>query len=403
MHRAAPEDRGSSRWRRAFGRALLIGLAAFANALAARAAIDLEVEPTIATVGEPVLVFGATDCETYTVNVGDGAPAANFDGPSTFSLTHAYTQPGVYQVLVLGTACADGIDSQVSTVVVNPGGGPPPPSPPPGPPLPPSGNPLGTLFIERLNLRFENARPETRFLQNEKGARVFAEIQYTGTGLLQGYWEVDGAVWSFVNRHLVFGSAMTIASPELPGLPTIDPGVHRVRLVLTRPAAGFSPPLALYFVGYEDAPVYLQLELMRPAAGAHLGDGREEFAWAASLDVDHFAVRFFDAESRALVFTAFARTTGYELLERVLAGRFAPGRRYEWQVEALDAAGEEVARSRRRAFALDIVAEQSARQAVVATPWSPRAARTIDRLTSKLIERRAVASGAERTTTGDEP
>lgn len=335
----------------------LAALAAVFTGLAARADIELEVDPMVAAAGQSVLVYGAADCETYTVNVGDGTAPQSFDGPGPFMLTHVYAEPGVYQVLLLGTACDDGIDSQVSTIVVNAvTGGPVEPGPPVVPP-----GPATSLSIDRVSVFFANDRPVIRVRQNEKSVQAFAQIRYAGTGLLQGYWEVDGAAWAFVNEHLVFGDVTTIASPALPGLPTTEPGLHRVRLVLTRPSAGYAPPLALYFAAYDEAPAAVRIQLMRPVSDARLGFRGHAFEWAVGTDgIDHYGVRFFDVERREVVFSALVRGAGYELSERVVAERFSPGRPYEWQVVALDGDGRELGLSRRRRFALEMPADRSA-------------------------------------------
>jgi hypothetical protein len=362
-----------ARWIRACGWPLaLLGLGVAAPA---RAAVDVQVDPDTVAVGQPVAVFGSSDCEGITLDFGDGSATETFAGPGAYATTHVYTAPGVVQVLALGTACADGIDSQVSTVVVTPGGGGPvtPPPGPGGPGTPPLGPSIGSLFIERLGLRFDNNRPEFRVLQNQKGVQIFADVQFAGTGLLQGYWEVDGVLWSFVNRHLVFGNNVTIASPAIPGLPTIDPGIHRVRFVLLRPTPGFTPPAALYFAGYEEADALLTLRLMQPVREARMSYEDQRFEWASSEHVAAYRVSFFDVESRELVFSAFTRSADYRLLARVIEPRFEPGRHYEWQVAAYGPEGEELANSRRRAFAFDPPSERVEGQAIVVT--SPPAAR----------------------------
>lgn len=317
----------------------------------AEAAVTVFVEPQTTTTGQAVAVSGSSDCTSMLLDFGDGTPAQVVAGPGPYATMHVYASaspspPGVWLVTAQGTACATAIDSASISVIVGPGiGGESPVVSPAGP--------VGTLRIERLGLRFENGRPAIRVRQNESGVQVFADVHYTGTGLLQGYWEVDGAIWSIVNRHLVFGDVVAIESAGAPGLPTIDPGLHRVRFVLMRPAGGFDPPLALYFAGYEEARRRAQVNLVAPMREARVPYRGARFGWAVSGDVASYRLTFFDADTGEPIFAALTRSDGYALDERVLEERFDAQRRYEWQVIAFDADGGELTRSTRRAFTLN--------------------------------------------------
>ncbi len=92
------------------------------------------------------------------------------------------------------------------------------------------------FMITRLQLYFENGRAEITVKRNQPGLKAYAEIRYVGSGLLQGYWEVDGRILSHVNRHLVYGRSLTLESPEIPSLPTFTTGTHIVRFLITNPS-----------------------------------------------------------------------------------------------------------------------------------------------------------------------
>jgi hypothetical protein len=352
-----------------------------AGARPAYAALTIEVSPQTTTVGSTVRVFGSTTCEIVYIDLGDGT----VNGPffvRDFSTTHAYVQPppnppGVYVITARGSTCGPGIAQETATtsVFVTGDDGPAPPPPPP-----PDG--AGTLLINRLGLRFDNDRPEIRVQQDQRGVRVYADVQYTGTGLLQGYWEVDGITWGFVNRHLVFGDVVTLASPDAPGLPTVTPGAHQVRLILTQPQIP-STPVAVYFVGLDEVSTLETLRLLSPPSAAHLAFEEHEFQWSSLAKATSYQVTFFEAEGTQPIFSALVKATSYVLTERALGGRFGPGHRYEWQVTAFDAAGETLAQSLRAPFELDPLDAHVAGQVVVVTEFSMSGTRTLARLRTK--------------------
>jgi len=82
-----------------------------------------------------------------------------------------------------------------------------------------------------------------------------AEINYTGTGLLQAVWEVADPVSTqaqpifrplmHVRRYLAGSGKQTITSPELP---TTMSGLYLLRLRITEPQSGFEQPSLRYFV-----------------------------------------------------------------------------------------------------------------------------------------------------------
>ncbi|RQW84852.1 MAG: hypothetical protein EHM79_13100, partial [Geobacter sp.] len=87
--------------------------------------------------------------------------------------------------------------------------------------------------IKRIELYFDNRRAEITIPKHFPNLKAFVDIRYTGSGVLEGYWEVDGRVISRVHQMLTFGSSVTLRTPEIPAMPTFDPGSHIVRFVIT--------------------------------------------------------------------------------------------------------------------------------------------------------------------------
>jgi len=103
------------------------------------------------------------------------------------------------------------------------------------------------LKIERMSIYFENDRPEITVKRNYP-LEAYAEIEYTGNGLLVGHWEVDGAFLANVHQTISSGYSLVIESPDIPQIPTFVSGTHRIKLVITNPSLGISFPTAIYFV-----------------------------------------------------------------------------------------------------------------------------------------------------------
>ncbi len=94
--------------------------------------------------------------------------------------------------------------------------------------------PAAGLFFHKLGLRFENARNRHSF-PTSSSLRARADLRYSGTGLLQGEWqiarELEGGTPQFntlasVRKQLPISQREYLVSPELP---TSEPGQYRVR------------------------------------------------------------------------------------------------------------------------------------------------------------------------------
>ena len=191
--------------------------------------------------------------------------------------------------------------------------------------------------IKRIELYFENRRAEITVEKNFPDLKALAEIRYVGSGLLQGFWEVDGRVLSQVNRHLTFAQSVTLETPDAPPLPTFDTGTHIVRFVITNPATEIPLPSILYFVTPTELPGPLaRIKLTSPEDGTLLDYSTVKFRWEGIGRSALFLIQFLDQTDAQPIFSAYTRDSFYSLPEPVLKSIFSSGQKYYWRVKGFD-------------------------------------------------------------------
>ena|GEM_PF-1574626 len=194
-----------------------------------------------------------------------------------------------------------------------------------------------SLGIKKIDLYFEDRRPEITIEKGRKGLKAFADISYAGTGLFEGYWEVDGRIISRVFQQLSFGGLLKLTTPDIPELPTFDPGTHRVQFVITRPTQPLQTPTIIYFVNLDRfKPMLTPVGLLSPQDRATFAYAPQKFEWQRPSNVSVFLIQYGDKlESKAL-FSAYTRDAFYVLPENVLKESFNAGQRYYWKVIGFD-------------------------------------------------------------------
>jgi len=110
--------------------------------------------------------------------------------------------------------------------------------------------PRSAFQIYFLQLRFEDGKAYKVVARNETLV-AYADIKYEGTGILQGYWLVDGVPFKPISMVLPFARQKVISSGEIPGLPTQFPGRHEVSLRIIHPQTEYIIPVITYFVSLE--------------------------------------------------------------------------------------------------------------------------------------------------------
>jgi subtilisin family serine protease len=212
----------------------------------------------------------------------------------------------------------------------------------------------GAAFeIRRIDLYFENRRPEITIPRNYPNLRAYADIRFVGSGLLQGFWEVDGRILSRIDRHLLYGSSVTLDTPEIPPFPTFDPGYHIVKFIITNPAVGIPLKEILYFVTTDEAPGKpAKLTLYTPENGDNIEYGPSTFTWEKPEKTAFFTIQFFEDPKSGPVFSAFTKEATYTLPESILQNSFSPGRKYSWKVTGFNDRSDVIAESESWSFTI---------------------------------------------------
>jgi hypothetical protein len=201
-----------------------------------------------------------------------------------------------------------------------------------------SGETGGTLGIRRISLYFGNGRAETTVMKYAPDLKAYADIRYNGSGLLKGYWEVDGRVLSYVSQPLPAGQQITLTTPDIPALPTFDPGTHTLRFVITNPNPdqGIPLPALIYFVTTdESAAKPFGLTLKNPAESAEMPYASLKYEWQV-IRANVYLIQFFETQGAKPVFSAYTKKGFYQLPQLVLKKIFQPGKTYYWRVTGFD-------------------------------------------------------------------
>jgi len=204
--------------------------------------------------------------------------------------------------------------------------------------------------IKRIELYFENRRAEITIPKYYEGLKVFVDIMFTGSGLLQGYWEVDGRILSYVNQHIPYGKIFTLQIPETPPLPTFEPGAHIVRFVITRPEIQIPIPLGIYFVTTDEIQRIFKIKLYSPENDAKLDFASVIFEWEKLETPFIYIIQFFESEDSVPIFSAYTKNGSYTLSEVILNKIFQPNKKYFWKVIGFDSENKVIAESEIRSF-----------------------------------------------------
>jgi hypothetical protein len=207
----------------------------------------------------------------------------------------------------------------------------------------------GPLRIKRLQVRFDNNRPEITVAKDQPPPRVYADLSYIGSGILRGYWSVDGAIHSRIEQNLISGQELVLSMPPVPPLPTYQSGGHRVTLVITEPPLA-AVPEAIYYVTEKERKAFAPIGIIGPPDRAELDYTPLNFRWQLQSGSTFYLVEFFEVEDEEPIFSAYTKGTSYALPNHSLRKFFSANNTYLWRVQAFSAAGEMINESNLHQF-----------------------------------------------------
>lgn len=210
---------------------------------------------------------------------GDGStlaarPAAAASGrPGSVSgpvtVTHAYKLPGNFTVTARDE---NGASSKVFTATVRV---------------------LGIsdrVNLEIAEIALDNGKYYKVVPKNSKAIRAQLRMKLRGTGIVAGFWIVDGQPFHFFNETAYQGQVKAIFTPEIPGLPVFDPGMHTITVQLTRPENEqvIFPTLRYFVLPYEN-----EIAVLAPRDGAIIKEDEETvFNWERILGGSYYQIAF---------------------------------------------------------------------------------------------------------------
>lgn len=206
----------------------------------------------------------------------------------------------------------------------------------------------GGFAVTSISIYFENLRPEITVSRTNTNVRATAEIATTGSGVLEGYWEMDGRVVGKVSQHVVGVGGTNLTPLKSPVLPTGTPGSHIIRFVVSGPAP--AAPSALLFVSEEASGEIWDMALLQPSDDAEISFAPTTFIWDGKRDDNTYLISYFRSAKGKPIFAALTQKTSYTLPEIALKKNFRPGRMYFWRVTCIDSSGHTLCKSNRRGF-----------------------------------------------------
>jgi len=299
------------------------------------AAITLSASPNPGTMNKTVTfkigVSVILDTCNIFINYGEGmlvdTPMGTVNGDKTLVVTHTYARAGNYTVSVYG---------DTNNVV-----GPNPVS---------LNLRISDFEIKRIETKFENNRPEITIKRREPVPDLFVKINFSGSGLLKGYWEVDGFRRNSFFKQLSIGPETIIKYPGTPPLPSFTPGSHIVRLVITQPSLDINFPKAVYYVTAEDYISISKIKFLLPEDTTKLDYKPVVLKWQTTSAAVLYLVHIFSENGTIPVFSAYSKQGQYRLKTETLTSMLAPGNQYYMQVIGFNKDTHVVAQSKKTAI-----------------------------------------------------
>ncbi len=216
------------------------------------------------------------------------------------------------------------------------------------------GSRSGDLKITRMRVYFDNNRPRKLVSRSSKDISASVQIQYAGTGLLKGFWEVDGRILQRVQKHIRFGKSIILETPSVPPLPTYAEGSHRLRFVISSPNQNIQFPIAFYDVVENKKSRRSFVVLLTPIDKEQIQLSEFQFSWRQQEGATNYLISFFDAasDSDEPMFSAYTQKKIYQLPAKVIEKHFQSEKGFKWLVLGLDSDGNITSKSKAQSFSI---------------------------------------------------
>ena len=209
----------------------------------------------------------------------------------------------------------------------------------------------GDFALNRIDLYFDGNTPHASVAMHDR-LNAFARVSFNGSGLLRGYWQVDGHAYAPISVSLAGRESIVLKFSEQQFLPTFNPGTHRVEFVVTSPTPAFETPYALYLVSHTPESPLIPVTLKTPGEQEAVFRETALYRWEPAAKAVTYRIDFFAAGSTEALFSAYTLEGDYALPAYAGGSFFEPGREYSWQVTGYNSEGNAVAKSAARTFRL---------------------------------------------------
>jgi hypothetical protein len=274
---------------------------------------------------------------------GDGTLTAAINDSNLGWIYHAFQNPGTYQVRYtrspyIGTAGAPHCgspgawsESVYITVIPRPD--------------------EVTVLLAEISL--DSGKSYAVVPKASRSLKGVLRLKMQGTGVVTGYWLVDDQPFDFFEVMAYQGEITTIYTKAIPGLPTIQPGLHTLTARLNRPAQGAMVfPLLKYVV----LPYANSIALVAPPDDYVAKETEKlEFSWQQARGASRYQFAFGDELQRMLLDAPplpWIDTQGRTAMvpDAGTWQSLARNRPAFWKVRALDSLGNVLAESTVRQF-----------------------------------------------------
>ncbi len=144
--------------------------------------------------------------------------------------------------------------------------------------------------IKIAEIKLDNGKYYKVIPKNSKNIRAVLRMKMGGTGIVSGYWIVDGNPYEFFNEVVHQGELKEIFTKRMPGLPVLESGIHTITLKLTKPVeVPITFPVLKYFV----LPYENKVEILSPNDGCVTKEKDvPEFSWKEPKGGSKYKIAF---------------------------------------------------------------------------------------------------------------